>query len=410
MISYIRTNKSKLKNKTVLLRCDLNEPLNDRGKLEDDFRIQAIVPTIKFLQELNCKIVITAHLGRPEGKWNDKLSLAPVADRLAHYLGMKFVIVDKKLPDYPIPHLILHAGDIAREVVQRQLQSAPPRNIYILENIRFYKGEEENDRFFSRQLSELADVYINDAFAVSHRSQASVVGVTKYLESFAGLELEKEIKALDKIITNPKKPFVLMMGGIKMSGKSETLKALGKSADHILLGGGLANVILRAKGFEVGQSIIDEESVEAAKFIAKNYKDKLVLPDDVVVARGKKEFEQVRSVSVTQVTGRDVIYDIGPKTILKYSQILKKAKTIVWNGPMGLFEEKKFSTGTKALAHIVGAVSKGKCYGVVGGGETVDAVRGTHQTSHIDHVSTGGGAMLEFLAGKRLPGLVALDK
>jgi phosphoglycerate kinase len=403
-IKYLRT--AKIKNKTVLLRVDVNVPIDKKtGKVADRFRIEQIIPTIRHLQKDGNTVIVCGHLGRPNGKNDPELSLKPVAETLADLLGYKLVETDHALPDYGINHLIFYKGNITQDKHHEQLGMAPGKDVVLLENLRFYPGEEKNDPVFAKKLASFAEVYVNDAFGVDHREAASVVGVAKYLPAYAGLLLEKEIKALDTVLKHHKHPFVLMMGGIKISDKVKTLENLGEKADKILLAGGIASLFFLAKGFEIGCSKVEEDAEKIAWALNKNFKDKIVLPQDVVVANDKKT---IRVVEPHLIGKREAIYDIGPKTILAYANILKSAKTIVWNGPLGLFEVKPFHTATMALARIVGAVSTRKAFGVVGGGETVDAVREAGQLAHIDHISTGGGAMLEYLAGRKLPGIEAL--
>lgn len=405
----IKTLKTaNIKNKTVLLRVDVNEPIKD-GKLLDDFRIQKIIPTIEFLQKQKCKVIIVGHLGRPEGRWDKELSLRPVAHRIAELLNYKFVETKTHLPEYPIAHVVLYGGKITEPETETTLSGSKQRDVIVLENIRYYKGEEENSSVFAKKLAALAEVYVNEAFAVSHRKEASVVAITKYLPSYAGLLLNEELRGLTQVLRGPKHPFVLMMGGLKISEKAHTLENLGKHVDSILLGGGIANSLLVERGYEIGATPIETEAKTIAKRLLRNYKNKIQLPVDLVVANKKMESSSIRVTSAHAVKKSELILDIGPKTILQYSRALKKAKTIVWNGPMGYFEHKPFHTGTMSLARIVGGVGKGRCFSVVGGGETVDALRLAKQEYFVDHVSTGGGAMLEFLAGKTLPGVEALE-
>lgn len=405
-IKYLKS--AEIKNKTVLLRVDVNVPIDSSKRVSDDFRIQAVVPTIEYLRKNNCKVIVCGHLGRPKSSSDEKFSLKPVAERMAEIFKMKFVQTDKKFPDYGVNHLVFFTGDIEKEEHRRQIWSVPNKDIVFLENLRFHKGEEENDTFFGKQLASLADIYVNDAFGVSHRKAASVVSVTKYAPKFAGLLMEKEIKSLSHILTAPKKPFVFVMAGIKISDKAKTLENVGKRADKILLGGGIANLFFLAKGLEIGISKVEKEAEKLAWHIEKNFKDKIMLPVDVVVCNAAMDRSSIRACEVYDVKKSEIILDIGPKTILAFANELKKAKTIVWNGPLGLFEKKPFDTGTMALARLIGGLSKGRCFGVVGGGETVNAVRIAKQEDYIDHLSTGGGAMLEYLAGDELPGLEAL--
>jgi len=375
-IKQISTNKS-LKNKRIILRLDLNESIDKSGKLLDDYRIQAALPTTSQLQKNGNKLVIISHLGRPEGKVVKSLSLEPIAKSLAEKLNYKFVKADAKLPEYAVKHFILFTGDLTDATVRQQLIHQTPADIVMLENIRFYEGEEKNQDKFARQLAELGDVYVNDAFSVSHRAEASNSAITKYLPSYAGPLLSKEIAALDILISGRiKKPFVLMMGGIKISDKAKTLMSLGKRADQILIGGGLANLFLHAKGYNVGSDQLDKAGSQLSKQLLLNLKHKLVFPDDVIVYSPQKRTGiKIVAKNLTQISQTDKVYDIGPKTILAYTKILQTAGTVCWNGPMGYFEEKPYRSGTMALAKVIGGIGKRKAYTVAGGGETVAAIR-----------------------------------
>jgi phosphoglycerate kinase len=405
MIRYLKPDT--LKNKTVFLRVDFNVPL-ENGRVTDTFRIEQSLPTLKMLYRGGNKLVIGAHLGRPEGQWEEKLSLRPVAKELADMLGMKFVSTDRKIPEYHIPHIIFYEGDIRTKEHQKQILSVNKKDIVILENLRFYPEEESNSMGLAKNLAALADVYVNDSFGVDHRKGASITGVPKLLPRFAGYLLENEIKGLTALVKHHKSPFVLMMGGIKISDKVETIVNLGAKADKILLSGGIANLFFHVKGLEVGKSKIEPEGAKVARELSRNFKDRIVLPYDVVVANEKMDTSTIRVCQPFEVRKNEIILDAGPKTILAFAEEIKKAKTILWNGPLGYFEKKPFDTATMALAHLIGGRGKGKAFVVAGGGETVDAIRLAQQFKHIDHVSTGGGAMLEFLAGKKLPGIEAL--
>lgn len=406
-IKYLKS--ASIKNKTVFFRPDVNVPLTEQCQPADDFRIRSILPTIELLQKQKCKIILAAHLGRPEGKWDAKYSLAPVAQRLAELLDMPYREANTVIAGVA-PHVVLFTGDITLESSRDTVAEMSAQNIVVLENIRFYPDEEESSAAFAKKLASMADVYVNEAFAVDHHKSASLVTITKYLPSYAGLLLEKEIKGLDRILERPKSPFVVMMGGAKISDKIKTLNNLGKKADTVLVGGGLANLFFASRGYEIGKSKAEHESVKLAWQIDKNFKGKLVLPVDVVVANAKLEKTSIRTCAPHEVKKNELILDAGPKTILAFAKVLKQAKTIVWNGPLGFFETKPFHHSTMALARIVGSVGKGRAYTVVGGGETVDAVRQAHQADYIDHLSTGGGATLEYLAGSKLPGIEALEK
>ncbi len=407
-MGYNYLKSADIKNKTVLLRVDLNEEINEKGKLVDNFRIQSIVPTIQFLRKHNAKVIVLSHAGRPEGKWNNQLSLKPMAECLAQFLKTKFVETEDKVPDYPIDHLVFVKGDVTKPAVRKTIASIPSKDVVMLENLRFYSSEDDNADAFAKTLASLGEVYVNDAFAVCHRQAASVVAITKHLPSFVGPCLEKEIKNLSYLINKSKSPFVLMMGGIKISDKAKTLTKLGQRADQILLGGGLANIFFAAEGLSIGESVIEKESVQLAWSLMKNFKDKLVLPKDVAVYDTQNPSAKAIVRNRYDIHPTEKICDIGPKTILEYSKILKGAKTICWNGPLGYFEKKPFRAGTMAIAKVVGGVSKGKAFAAAGGGETVAAIRQAHQFEYFDHISTGGGSMLEYLAGNKLPGVEAL--
>lgn len=406
--SFLQANS--VKNKTVLLRVDFNESVDEKGKLLDNFRIASEITTIKMLREQGAKVVILSHAGRPEGKRDAQFSLKPMAQCLSEFLGFKFVETKDQVVSYPIEHVVFVNGDITLQAVQQAVKEMAPKDIVVLENLRFYPGEDGNDSAFAQILASLGDVFVNDAFAVAHRKTSSTVGVTKLLPSFVGPLLAQEIKNLDYIMHKAKSPFVLVMGGIKISDKAKILKALGQKADHILLGGGLANIFFSAQGLEIGQSVIEPESKQLAWEMLQNYKEKIILPKDVVVVDLQSSKQQYSVKSAYNIKPSEKIGDIGPKAILEYSQILKTAETICWNGPLGYFEKPAFKTGTMALARVIGGVSKGRAFGVAGGGETVAAIRQAHQFENMDHVSTGGGAMLEFLSGAELPGISALQK
>ena len=404
-IKYLKS--AIIKNKTVLLRPDLNCPV-ENGKLGDDFRIVESLPTIKLLMEGGNRLVICGHLGRPKGAWKEELSFRPVAKVLAEHLGLKFLETEFKLPEMGGPHLVFFTGNLLEQKNRTQLKKAANADVVLLENLRFYKQEEDSDPVFAKHLAGLADVYVNDAFGVDHHPAASVTGVAKYLTSYAGLTLEKEIKSLELVLKHGKHPFIVMTGGIKLSEKVGALENLGKKADKILVGGGVASLMFKAKGLEVGLSKIEESELKTAWQIEKNFKDKLLLPLDLVVVNENMDKDSIRVATPYNIGKKEIILDAGPKTILAYAQEIKLAQTIVWSGPLGLFEKKPFHHATMALARLIGGRGKGHAFVVAGGGDTVDAIRQAGQFEHYDHVSTGGGAMLEFLAGKKLPGIEAL--
>lgn len=374
---------SDLVGKKVLLRADFNVPIKD-GKILDDYKILKQLDTIKYLVKNEARVIILTHLGRPEGKKTKVDSTKPIAKALQDKLRMTIQYVDD-VCDFK-------AGTGATNLKNGE--------IMLLENVRFEKGEKKNDKKFAKKLADLADIYVNDAFGVCHRAHASVSAIKSYIPSYAGILLEQEILNLNKAL-KPEKPLVLIIGGKKVATKAELVKKFSKIADHILIGGALANNFLKAKDLEVGKSLIDEESVELAR---KLRTDKIVYPIDVVVSQSKNGGVGIDR-NVEAVLEDDYIFDIGPKTIGLYSTIIKEAKTVVWNGPLGFFELKEYRNGTSALAQLIAGKSKEKLFGIIGGGETVEALRQTKMLEYVDWVSTGGGAMLTYLGGGDMPGL-----
>jgi len=375
-----------LKNKTIFLRVDFNVPLKN-GRVQDDYRLVAGLETIKFLLAKKCCLIIATHLGEPKGKFTVAYSVKPVAARLKTLLGQ------------PVKFLSATVGAKVQAAVKRM----KPGEIVMLENLRFQSAEYDNDADFAQELAALADIYVNDAFAVCHREQASVAAIKKYLPSYAGLLLEKEVKALQKI-QQPKKPLVVIMGGAKISTKAPLIAKLYARASHILIGGALANNFFKFQNKEIGRSLYDQDSAIYLKQFFKNKKlaAKIILPEDVIVQtkKGKAELRAPENV------GREeYIYDIGPATISWYASYIKAANTLVWNGPLGKFETAGFKQGTLSIARLVAARSSGPAYGVVGGGETVEALQLTKMAEYVDWVSTAGGAMLTYLGGGKMPGL-----
>ena len=379
-------NLKNIKNKTIFLRVDFNVAL-EGGKIKDDYRIVAGLETINYLLEKGARLIIASHLGEPKGKFELVCSLKPVATRLKNLL---------KRPVKFVPGLL---GPKAVSA----LKNLSVGEILMLDNLRFNPGELSNDQAFAKELAALADIYVSDAFSVSHRDQASVSAIKKYLPSYAGLLLEKEIIALNKII-KPRKPLVLIMGGAKISTKAPLISKLYNSANYILLGGALANNFFKFQKLEIGKSLFDEDS---QAYVTKFYKGKklspkIILPLDVVVET-KKGLAQVRLPK--DVKKEECILDIGPKTISLYARYIKSAQTLIWNGPMGKFEEASFKQGTLSTARLVASRAGGKAYGVIGGGETVAALKLTKMAEYVDWVSTAGGAMLSYLGGSKMPGL-----
>lgn len=404
-IKYLKSTS--IKNQIVLLRPDLNCPV-ENGKVSDDFRIQQSLPTIQLLLEGQNKLIIFGHLGRPKGQWKKEFSFRPVAKYLAEILNLNFIETKDSVSNIDSLNLVFYTGDLRDEKNCEQIKNIPSNNVVFLENMRFYKEEEPEDENFSKSLAGLANVYVSDCFGVVHHPSSSVTGVPKFLPGYAGLLLEKEIKSLDSVLKNTKHPFVVMTGGIKLSEKVGALENLGKKADKILVGGGVGSLLMLSKGMEVGVSKIEEGEKQTAWEITKNFKNKLLMPLDLVVADKEMSPESIRVAMPHEIGKKEQILDVGPKTILAFAEEIKKAKTIVWSGPLGLFEKSPFHHATMALARLIGGRGKGHAFVVAGGGDTVDAIMKAHQFEHIDHVSTGGGAMLEYLAGKKLPGIEAL--
>jgi phosphoglycerate kinase len=380
--------------KRILLRADLNVPLDD-GKITDDTRIRASLPTIRFLLERGASVILASHLGRPKGKVNDALRLKPVADRLSQLLG----------------RAVRMTGDALGPGVHDAVGKLRPGELILLENLRFHSEEEANDPGFAKALADLADVYVDDAFGSAHRAHASTEGITHFLPSVAGLLLEREVDSLSRLLYRPPKPFHTIIGGAKISGKLEVLEALLSRCQAILIGGGMANTFLAARGVALGKSLVEADQRENAQRIASEARRKrvrIMLPSDVVIAAQIHYRAQRRVVPVTEVPKDWTIVDIGPQTVEAYTEHLAKAKTIFWNGPMGIFEIAPFAEGTNAIARFVASRTMDGVITVVGGGDSVAAVDKLGLVDKMSHVSTGGGASLEFVEGKTLPGVAAL--
>ena len=376
--------------KKVLLRSDLNVPL-ENGLVADDTRIKESLPTIKYLQEQGAKVIVCSHLGRPKGV-EPELSLAPVAGRLSNLLGEE----------------VLFADDCVGAQAERAVHSMG-HHVLLLENLRFHPEEEKNDPAFAEELASLADVFVNDAFGAAHRAHASTEGVTHFLPAVAGFLMEKEVRYLSALVANPPKPFAAVVGGAKVSSKIPAIEHLLPKIDMLLVGGGMANTFLKATGIDVQMSLVEDEHVDAAKGILDRAKTLAVavhLPVDVIAASKFAEDAEALTRKVREIPRGYMVLDIGPETVKAYSDALKKAKAVVWNGPMGVFEMKKFSNGSFALAR---AIANLDATTVVGGGETAAVVAQTGLHTRFTHVSTGGGASLEMLEGRELPGVAALQ-
>lgn len=379
--------------KKVLVRVDFNVPLNDKGEITDDTRITASLPTIQYLLEQKAAVILMAHLGRPKGQVKPELSLAPVAKHLGKLLGKK----------------ILFAPDCVGEAAQSAASKLKPGHILLLENLRFHKEEEKNDMEFAEKLASLADLYVNDGFGVSHRAHASVEGVTHFLPAAAGFLLEKEIQYVGQAVTNPLHPFVAIIGGAKVSDKIGVISNLLDKVDTLLIGGGMANTFLAAQGYKMGKSLVEEDKLDLAKELlakAKKNKVNMLLPTDLVMAAAFAPDAEHVTEKVKNLNQAYMALDIGAETSKAYAEALADAKMIVWNGPMGVFEMDAFCKGTEAVAK---AVAKSRATSIVGGGDSVAAIEKLGLAKRITHISTGGGASLEYLEGKVLPGVAALD-
>ncbi len=379
--------------KKVLVRVDFNVPLNDKGEITDDTRITASLPTIQYLLEQKAAVILMAHLGRPKGQVKPELSLAPVAKHLGKLLGKK----------------ILFAPDCVGEAAQAAASKLKPGHILLLENLRFHKEEEKNDMEFAEKLASLADLYVNDGFGVSHRAHASVEGVTHFLPAAAGFLLEKEIQYVGQAVTNPLHPFVAIIGGAKVSDKIGVISNLLDKVDTLLIGGGMANTFLAAQGYKMGKSLVEEDKLDLAKELlakAKKNKVNMLLPTDLVMAAAFAPDAEHVTEKVKNMNQAYMALDIGAETSKAYAEALADAKMIVWNGPMGVFEMDAFCKGTEAVAK---AVAKSRATSIVGGGDSVAAIEKLGLAKRITHISTGGGASLEYLEGKVLPGVAALD-
>lgn len=383
-----------LRGKRVLVRVDFNVPL-ESTTIMDDTRIRAAVPTLQYILEQQPRsVILMSHLGRPKGGPDPKFSLRPVATALGNLLGRD----------------VAFAEDSAGDVAEGAANALPEGGVLLLENTRFYPGEEKNDKALSEQFARLGDVFVNDAFGSAHRAHSSTVGVTEHLPAVAGLLLEKEIEYLGSAIENPARPFVAILGGAKVSDKIAVIESLLGKCDHVLIGGGMANTFFKAQGISLGKSLVEDDALDTARQLLERGGNRLVLPTDAVLGDKFDDAAQTQTVDVsTGVPDGWAIYDIGPKTVEQFGQILREAKTVVWNGPMGVFEKKPFAAGTTAIARLLADLTDQGVTTIIGGGDSVAAVEDAGVADRITHISTGGGASLEMLEGKELPGVTALQ-
>ncbi|AEF16856.1 Phosphoglycerate kinase [Thermoanaerobacterium xylanolyticum LX-11] len=382
-----------VKGKRVLVRVDFNVPMDSEKNITDDTRIKAALPTIQYLLDNNAKVILVSHLGRPKGKFNMEYSMKPVAKRLSELLGKQVIVAD----------------DVIGEDAKAKANALKDGEVLLLENVRFHAEEEKNDPDFSKELASLADVFVNDAFGTAHRAHASTTGVASYLPAVSGFLIEKELNFMGGALENPERPFVAILGGAKVSDKIGVITNLLDKVDSLLIGGGMAYTFIKAEGHEIGKSLLEEDKLELAKDLIEKAKQKgvkLLLPVDTVVSAELKSGVPYEVVDIDKMPNDKIGVDIGPKTIEEFSKVIKGAKTVVWNGPMGVFEIREFAKGTEAIAKAMS-----ECSGttIIGGGDSAAAVEQLGYADKVSHISTGGGASLEFLEGKVLPGIAALN-
>ena len=381
-----------LKGKKVFVRCDFNVPMDENQNITDNARIVGALPTIQYLLEQNCKIILASHLGRPKGEFKPEFSLAPVAKELSKLLGQEVIM----------------AKDVIGEDAMTKSANLKEGEILLLENVRFHKEETDNDPEFSKKLASMAEVYVNDAFGTAHRAHASTTGIASYLPAVSGFLIEKELKFLGNAVNNPERPFVAILGGAKVSDKIGVIDNLLDKVDTLMIGGGMAYTFFKAQGYEVGNSICEMDKLDLAKEAMEKAEQKgvkLMLPVDTKVGKEFKPDTESKIVSYTEIPADWEGFDIGPETIKMFEEELRKAKTVVWNGPLGLFEFDQFAIGTNAIAKVLSEIDATT---IIGGGDSAAAVKKAGLEDKMTHISTGGGASLEFLEGKKLPGIEAL--
>ena len=382
-----------LKGKKVLVRCDFNVPMDENQNITDNRRIVAAIPTIKYLLENNCAIILCSHLGRPKGEFKPEFSLKPVAKELSRLLD-----IDVKM-----------AKDVIGEDAKKLASNLHQGEIMLLENVRFHREETDNDENFAKELASFAEIFVNDAFGAAHRAHASTAGVAKFLPAVSGFLIEKELNFLGNAISNPERPFVAILGGAKVSDKIGVIDSLLEKVDTLMIGGGMAYTFFKAQGYNVGNSICEEDKLDLAKEAMEKAKAKgvkLLLPIDTKIGKEFKPDTESKTVAWTEIPDGWEGFDIGEKTIEMFAEELKTAKTVIWNGPLGLFEFDQFAIGTNAIAKILADLDATT---IIGGGDSAAAVEKIGLSDKMTHISTGGGASLEFLEGKKLPGIEALQ-
>ena len=385
-------NDVELKGKRVFVRVDFNVPM-DNGEITDDTRIRAAIPTIKQLVESGAKVILASHLGRPKGEVNEEMRLTQVGEHLSETIGQQVIKLDESIG----------------ETVENTVAAMKDGDIVLLENVRFHKGEEKNDEELSKSFAKLADVYVNDAFGAAHRAHASTEGIAKHIPAVSGLLMEKELEVLGKALSNPERPFTAIIGGAKVKDKIGVIENLLDKVDHLIIGGGLSFTFTKAQGHSIGKSLLEEDKIELAKSFIEKAKEKgvqLHMPIDAVVANEFSKDAETKVVAIEEIPEDWMGLDIGPKTAEHYASIIKESKLIIWNGPMGVFEMDKFANGTKTVAQ---AMAETDGYTIIGGGDSAAAVEKFEVANEMNHISTGGGASLELMEGKALPGIVALN-
>jgi 3-phosphoglycerate kinase len=385
-----------VKNKKILVRCDFNVPLDKEGNITDDIRIKASLPTINYLLDNGAAVILLSHLGRPDGEANKKYSLQPVAQRLSSLLGRGVCFEDCDL--------------VVDDRVKTNAAKLKPGDIMLLQNTRFRKEETKNAGTFAKELASLGELFVNDAFGTAHRAHSSNVGICEYLHSALGFLVEKEVEIMGNALKTPKRPLTAILGGAKVSDKIAVIENLLNIADNVLIGGGMMYTFLKAKGYNTGNSLLEEDKVELAKNIIEKASEKvvkLILPVDTVVAKEFKNDTEFFTTDVDKIPDEYIGLDIGEKTVEIYKEIIGNSKTIIWNGPLGVFEMDNFANGTNAVAKAI--ADNEDAISIIGGGDSAAAVEKTGLSENITHISTGGGASLEFLEGKMLPGIEAID-